>query len=124
MIENTGQYLDFRPEQRLRTAAEYDAVFSKPLRSRDQYFLLLARENNQNHPRLGLIVSKKKVRKAVSRNRIKRIIRDSFRLNQHQLPDVDVIVLAYHPVDKVESLVLRQSLCTHWDKLTRRFQKQ
>ncbi len=124
MIINTERHLNFRPEQRLRSATEYDAVFSKPLRSRDQYFLLLARENNQNHPRLGLIVSKKKIRKAVSRNRIKRIIRDSFRLNQHQLPDVDVIVLAYHPVDKVESLVLRQSLCKHWDKLTRQFQKQ
>jgi len=124
VIKNTGQQLDFRPEQRLRSATEYDAVFKKPLRSRDQYFLLLARENKQTHARLGLIVSKKKVRKAVSRNRIKRIIRDSFRLNQHQLPKVDVIILAYHPVDKAESLVLRQSLCKHWDKLTRQFPNQ
>jgi ribonuclease P protein component len=116
VIEIT-QPLLFRPEQRLRTAADYDAVFSKPLRNRDRYFLLLTRENTQTHSRLGLIVSKKRIRKAVSRNRVKRIIRDSFRLHQHQLPAVDVILLAYQSADKADSRELRFSLDRHWKKL-------
>ncbi len=116
MIEIT-QPLLFRPRQRLRTASEYDAVFSKPLRNRDRYFLLLVRENTQTDPRLGLIVSKKRIRKAVSRNRIKRIIRDSFRLHQHQLPAVDVILLAYQSADSADSRELNSSLDRHWKKL-------
>ncbi len=122
MTQNNNLY--FRPEQRLRTGSDYDTVFSNPLRSRDQFFLLLTRKNNQPHARLGLIVSKKKIRKAISRNRVKRIIRDSFRLHQHQLPAVDVIVLAYHPADKTESLMLRRSLSKHWGKLAKQFPKQ
>lgn len=119
MTENT--HLFFTPEQRLRCESDYDAVFSDPLRSRDQYFLLLARVNNQALTRLGLIVSKKKIRKAVARNRVKRIIRDSFRLQQHQLPAVDVIVLAYQATDKADSITLRHSLNKHWDKLRKQF---
>jgi ribonuclease P protein component len=120
-VIETSQRLLFRPEQRLRTAAEYDVVFSKPLRSRDRYFLLLSRENKQTYSRLGLIVSKKRIRKAVSRNRIKRITRDSFRLHQHQLPAVDVIVLAYQSVDKVDNQELKRSLNKHWEKLIQKF---
>ncbi len=116
MIEKV-QPLLFKPEQRLRTAAEYDAVFSKPLRSKDRYFLLLTRKNTQTHPRLGLIVSKKRIRKAVSRNRIKRIIRDSFRLHQNQLPAVDLILLAYQPADTADNRELNFSLDRHWKKL-------
>ncbi|HFD10957.1 MAG TPA: ribonuclease P protein component [Crenotrichaceae bacterium] len=113
--------LFFKPEQRLRCEADFDAVFSEPLRSRDQFFLLLARNTNQPHPRLGLIVSKKKIRKAVHRNRVKRITRDSFRLHQHQLPVVDVIVLAYQAAEQAERLVLRRSLDKHWEKLKKQF---
>ncbi|MCH9697374.1 MAG: ribonuclease P protein component [Gammaproteobacteria bacterium] len=113
--------LFFKPEQRLRNGADYDTVFSDPLRSRDQYFLLLTRNNHQSHPRLGLIVSKKKIRRAVSRNRIKRIIRNSFRLNQHQLPHVDIIVLAYQQADQADTVELGQSLQKHWKKLNRKF---
>ncbi len=119
MIEDRNLF--FKPEQRLRCEEDYDAVFSNPLRSRDQFFLLLTRKNKKSNTRLGLIVSKKKIRRAVSRNRVKRIIRDSFRLHQHQLPSVDVIVLAYKQADAADSLTLRQSLKSHWQKLQRQF---
>ena len=119
MTENTSLF--FRPEQRLRNESDYDAVFNEPLRSRDHYFLLLGRANNHAQARLGLIVSKKKIRKAVSRNRIKRVIRDSFRLHQHQLPAIDVIVLAYHPANGADRELLRRSLNRHWEKLTKKF---
>ncbi|MEL0047410.1 MAG: ribonuclease P protein component [Gammaproteobacteria bacterium] len=55
-------------------------------------------ENNQASPRLGIIVPKKGNRTAVRRNRIKRIIRDQFRLTQTQLLPLDIIVHVTSPV--------------------------
>ncbi len=123
VIEST-QALFFKPEQRLTSASQFDAVFKKPLRSRDRYFLLLSRQSPCTHTRLGLIVSKKRIRKAVARNRVKRIIRDSFRLHQHQLPAVDVVLLAYQSADTANSQDLRLSLDKHWKKLQSLFPQE
>ena len=57
-------------------------VFKQALRSRDPLFTVLCRCNNSDLARLGLAISKKHCRRAVGRNRIKRIVRESFR--QHQ----------------------------------------
>lgn len=46
--------------------------------------------------RLGLVVAKKVLRRAVDRNRAKRAIRESFRLNQ-RLPAVDIVVRVVEP---------------------------
>ena len=56
--------------------------------------MLLYTSNRKSHPRLGLAISKKIIRKAVDRNRVKRMIRESFRLNQQQLGCFDIVVLA------------------------------
>jgi ribonuclease P protein component len=52
---------------------------------------LLAAPNGLDYPRLGLIVPKKIIAKAVGRNRIKRLIREAFRLNQSELAGLDVV---------------------------------
>mgnify|MGYP001570984818 FL=1 len=70
---------------RLLKATEFNRVFDKAVRTSDQYFTVLARPNDLEFPRLGLAISKKKARLAVTRNRLKRIIRESFRQRQHQL---------------------------------------
>lgn len=69
----------FTRKQRLGSQAEFRFVFSRPRRSRDPYFKVLTRENNREFCRLGMAVSKKVCRKAVQRNRLKRLIRESFR---------------------------------------------
>jgi ribonuclease P protein component len=51
-------------------------------------------QNQQSHPRLGLIVSKKILPLAVSRNLFKRIIREKFRTNSEQLQNMDFVVIA------------------------------
>lgn len=48
---------------------------------------------NKPFPRLGLAFSKKKIPRAVDRNRVKRIVREQFRLTQTMLPSVDMIVM-------------------------------
>ena len=54
---------------RLLKAADFDRVFDKSVRSSDRYFTVLARPNELNHPRLGLAISKRRVRLAVGRCR-------------------------------------------------------
>ena len=46
------------------------------------------------HPRLGLIVSKKVSKKAVERNKLKRRLREIFRLNQNSLDSFDIVIIA------------------------------
>ncbi len=73
------------------------------------------------HPRLGLTVAKRHVKRANQRNRIKRVIRDSFRLNQHDLPPLDIVVLVRGGVLDMDNEQLRKLVEKLWRKLSRRF---
>ena len=109
-------HLDFKTELRLTNPADYKNVFADPVRSTDKYFTILAVKNNQLHPRLGLAIAKKNIRKAVDRNSIKRIIRESFRLSQHNLNCKDFVVLARRQANQIALQKLNQSLQRHWLK--------
>ena len=104
---------------RLLKAAEFNRVFDKALRTSDQYFTVLARPNDIKYPRLGLAISKKRAKLAVTRNRLKRLIRESFRLKQHDLCCADYIVLAGTRCSKANNQRLLQSLEKHWQKLNK-----
>ena len=104
---------------RLLKADEFNRVFDKATRSSDQYFTVLARLNENGYPRLGLAISKKKAKLAVTRNRLKRLIRESFRLNQHELCSADFIVLAGHKSANANNDRLLKSLEQHWQKLNK-----
>ena len=81
---------------RLLKAADYSYVFDKPVRSSDRYFTVLARPNDLLQSRLGTAFSKKRVKLAVTRNRLKRICRESFRIlcPEQDKVTVDFVVLA------------------------------
>ena len=111
-----GRY-GFPKSHRLLKAAEYEAVFAAPRVSSDRYFTILMRPNALGHPRLGLAISKRKVKKATARNRLKRIVRESFRLNQHQLPAADFVVMAKPAAVEAETKELWESLARHWQRL-------
>ena len=104
---------------RLLNASEFNRVFDEAVRSSDQYFTVLARLNDIDSPRLGLAISKKRARLAVTRNRLKRIIRESFRLKQHELCTADYIVLAGPKGSGASNSRLKQSLEQHWQKLNK-----
>ena len=86
--------LTFSRELRLLAPVQFKAVFENPHRASTPQMTLLARENDANLPRLGLTVAKKHLKRAHDRNRIKRIVRESFRLKQHELPHFDFVFVA------------------------------
>ncbi len=107
----------FPKAKRLGRPAEFSWVFSQPEVSADEWFSVLMRPNDKGYARLGLAVSKRKIKKAVARNRIKRLVRESFRLNQANLPAADIVVLAKPAVATAERSVIWESLARHWQRL-------
>jgi len=71
--------------------------------------------------RLGLAISKKNAKRAVDRNRIKRIIRESFRLNLQTLPPIDMVVMAKPVTKNADNQQIFYSLEQHWNKLRQKF---
>ena len=104
---------------RLKTASDIDAVFQAGQKIAANNFVVLVNTNKLNHPRLGTMIAKRKVKHAVDRNRIKRIIRESFRLQQHDLKNYDIIVLATKDIDKLPNEQLQQCLAKIWPKLAK-----
>jgi ribonuclease P protein component len=97
-------------------------VFKKATRSRDKFFTVLCRDNKDELPRLGLAISKKHCRKATARNRIKRVIRESFRQHQQELSGLDVVVINQPAAGMANAITMNESLERHWQKcsLTKR----
>lgn len=113
----TSQSCRFTRKQRLLNSQDYKYVFEQAYKSSDSCLTVLARKNGLNFARLGLIISKKRIRHAVARNRLKRLIRESFRKNQQCLAGLDLVVLAKYRANKVDNRVLLQSLAKHWQFL-------
>jgi len=122
----------FSKHIRLLKPDEFSCVFKKkPVRSGDRYLTILAiaKEVGDNEktdlrlsPRLGLAISKKNAKRAVDRNRIKRLIRESFRQNLYMLPAIDVVVMAKPMTKNAENQKIFESLQLHWSKLAKEFQ--
>lgn len=103
--------------------SEFKQVFKQASRSVDQGFRILARPNELHHHRLGMAVSKKACPKAVGRNRIKRIVRESFRTQiAGQTTDaaLDFVVLPTARAADLSNKDLGASLQIHWQKLINR----
>ena len=100
---------------RLTHRTQFDAVFRESRKMAIPGFLLFARPNGLVTPRLGFVFSKKNLRHACLRNRVKRIFRESFR-QQASVP-VDVVALAKTPMHIVENASLRLNLEKVWKKL-------
>ena len=110
---------------RLLTAQDYKSVFDNTeLKVSSKCFLILARVTSLSSPRLGLIVAKKNVRQATERNRVKRQIRQIFRVNKGLSNSLDLVVLARKDANKLQNQAMAQQLNHLWkdmsDKLARK----
>jgi ribonuclease P protein component len=100
---------------RLLAKPQFDRVFEKAKRVFFPEFIVLFRPNEKENACLGLAISKKSVKKAIDRNRCKRLVRESFRLST--LPNVDMIFLSRKGLDKLSNTQLSEKLAFAWKKL-------
>jgi ribonuclease P protein component len=108
----------FPKANRLLTKYDYQDVFRKGKRIYSHTFCLFYRENLDKGSRLGIVVGKKKVAKAVKRNVLKRLVREFFRLSKNDLSDMDIVVLVNRkPNPEQTTQQFRQELKTLWLKL-------
>lgn len=71
----------FPPSDRVRKKSEYNAVFSNSRKVADRYFVCYLASQEQQGIKMGLAVSRK-VGKAVTRNRVKRYLREFYRTHR------------------------------------------
>jgi len=79
---------------RITKASDYAHIFQKGKRTQGKFWQLVATPSNESTPRLGLAISKKVYKRAVDRNLRKRLAREMFRLQQTQLNNLDMVVMA------------------------------
>lgn len=116
-------HLDFPKSHRLLNSGDFQKVFDEaPIRASHKLFLMLARPNGYEHPRLGLIIAKKHIRLASRRNRLKRLIRETFRHQQQTLGGIDVIVMARKGMDQLDNPSLIHQLNGQWRRLAKKAQ--
>lgn len=105
------------------TSRDYTGVFKDvQFKTGNRHFLLLATPNGYDgpgHGRIGLIIAKRHVKRAVDRNRIKRQIRESFRHRRSELPSLDIVVLARPGIASLDSSEAYRQLDKLWRKLTK-----
>ncbi len=104
-------------QRRLRRKSDFDAAYAGGRRFGNGFFGVTALWNDKGWPRLGLAVAVRTAGGGVERNRIRRIIRESFRLHQHELPGVDLVVSARSRAKDAPGTELHASLVALWKKV-------
>ena len=112
-----NQTESFPANLRLRKKADFDQVIRSGKRWQGRFAIYwLLKQHDAPTPMLGVMVPKKALKKAVSRNQVRRRYVDMFRKRQYALTHVRIVILVRHPVSR---LVLNQS----WDKLAEEWEK-
>jgi ribonuclease P protein component len=95
---------------KLTRAEDYRAILGARWRLSGPVSLVRVLPNNRPLPRLGLIVSRKVARRAVDRNRYKRLVREAFRAAHSQMPMVDIVFQQKSDLRKQNNREVRKEL--------------
>jgi ribonuclease P protein component len=110
---------EFSRLYRLASKHDFQSVFAKPnKKAHNKYLLALYKPNQKPHARLGIIIAKHHLKLAVHRNRLRRVIRESFRQHKEALKGLDIIVLLRSECIPLDSSELRKDIDCLWQKLT------
>jgi ribonuclease P protein component len=110
----------FTPAQRLHNKSDFDRVYKDARRFADALFAIFVRPNQGPHTRLGLSIAARIIGNSVRRNHLKRLIRESFRLHQHELPAVDIVINARAGARAADNATIVRSLERHWRTVSER----
>ena len=108
----------FQRSQRLRRPAQFQAAYAQGRRFGNELFTASVRANEgYSGARLGLSIAARAVGNSVSRNRLRRQIRESFRLRQVSLPPVDIVIGARTAARAAAGRELREALERLWTQI-------
>ena len=112
----------FSRQRRLLCAGDYRSVFARAdFKVSDQHLLILARSSSYCQSRLGLIVAKKHIKRAVDRNRVKRVFRESFRTQEQPFAmAMDIIILTRRGLNNSDSAALHKLIRKQWHRLAKK----
>jgi ribonuclease P protein component len=111
--------LSFPPARRLRTPGDFKRVYAQGRRIGHDFFSVTAQPNELQRARLGMAVAVRAMGGAVERNRIRRLIRESFRLHQAAVPALDIVIGVRPTARGAAAPELRASLERLWERLQR-----
>lgn len=101
----------------MQSAAEFERARRSKQRLSDALFLVQAVANDGAGARLGMAVGVRVIGGAVARNRVRRLIRESFRLHRQELPAVDLFVTAREGARNASNAEIRASLARLWQDI-------
>jgi ribonuclease P protein component len=116
----TGSAAGLPRGARLTGKAQFDRVFAARTARNSRYFRLNLADNGLEHARLGMAVSRRVDKRAVQRNRLRRQIRESFRLAWPGLPALDIVVTARPDAAQAARALVWADLLALWAALAQR----
>lgn len=87
---------------------DFSSVFNFRKRIATTNLIMHYQPNSHQRARLGVVVSKKIAKLAVHRNYMKRVLRELFRLNQHHIAHVDLIIRVQKKFNKSDFIQIKQ----------------
>lgn len=108
--------LSLPPDARLRAAADFGALRRDGKRFSSKTFQIQYRQTDGSTARLGMAVSRRVSKRAVVRNRIRRLIRETFRLARPGLPPCDILVIA-RAAEGSDAATARAELREIWQRI-------
>ncbi len=116
------QKLRFNKNAKLIKTDEFSSVFNFRKRIAGKFLAIHYQPNMLEHARLGLVVGKKVAKLAVHRNYMRRVLREFFRIQQHEINHVDLVMRVQKKFERTDFDLIKQEVDTLIKKINQRSQ--